>query len=90
MLSVYVVCCINSLTSLTNVSIEANSLDPDQTYSSSLILVHTVWLRGFYNISADDKADEVSCDLHFKYGICLWMKNIVDSDLDVHYFERGY
>ena len=31
MLSVQVICCIYLLTLLTNVSLEANSVDPDQT-----------------------------------------------------------
>ena len=35
-------------------SIEANSLDPEQT--APLICVHTVCHRGFLNISADEKS----------------------------------
>ena len=59
---------------------------------SSLIWVYTVCLKGFYNISADDKANGICCDLHFKlrflYGIFMWMKNNGDLDLDLHYFEK--
>ena len=36
-------------------SIEANSVDPDQT-APSLIRVHTVCHRGFLNISADENS----------------------------------
>ena len=36
-------------------SIEANSVDPEQTAPSSLIWVPTVCHRGFLNISADEK-----------------------------------
>ena len=42
MLSVQVICCIYLLTLLTNVSIEANSVDPDQTAPVRLLWVYTV------------------------------------------------
>ena len=55
MLSAEVVCC-KYLPSITDeLSIEANSVDPEQT-AGSLIWVHTVCYRGFLNISADEKS----------------------------------
>ena len=53
----------NCLTLQTNISIEANSVDPDQ---SSLIWVRNVCDRGFLNISADEKADDFCCGWRFK------------------------
>ena len=54
MSSAEVVCC-NLLPSINDeLSIEANSMDPEQT-RSSLIWVHTVCHGGFLNISADEK-----------------------------------
>ena len=55
MSSAEVVCC-KYLPNITDeLSIEANSVDPEQTAPSSLIWVHTVCHRGFLNISADEK-----------------------------------
>ena len=52
MSSAEVVCC-KKLPNITDeLSIEANSVDPEQT----LIWVHTVCHRGFLNISADEKS----------------------------------
>ena len=54
MSSAEVVCC-KQLPSITDkLSIEANSVDTEQT-ASSLIWVHTVCHRGFLNVSADEK-----------------------------------
>ena len=36
------------------------------SYRSSLIWVHTVFHRGFLNISADEKADDFCCDWRIK------------------------
>ena len=44
----------NCLTLLTNLSIEANRMDPDKT--ASIGTVHTVCHRGFLNISAVEKS----------------------------------
>ena len=38
---------------------EITFLDPDQTAPS------TLFVEGFLNISADDKADDFCCDWHF-------------------------
>ena len=57
-------------------SIEANSVDPEQTAPSSLNWVHTICHRGFLNISADEKSRRLllrlalygfnsMCDKHF-------------------------
>ena len=55
-----VVCC-KILPNITDeLSIEANSVDPEQTaHRSSLIWVHTVCHRGFLNISADEKSRQL-------------------------------
>ena len=57
MSSAEVVCC-KQLPSITDeLSMEANSVDPEQTAPrSSLIWVHTVIHWGFLNISADEKS----------------------------------
>ena len=53
MLSAEVVCYKYLPNNTDKLSIEANSMDPEQ---SSLIWVHTVCHRGFLNISADKKS----------------------------------
>ena len=67
MLSAEVVCC-KELPNITDkLSIEANSVDLEQTAPrSSLIWVHTVSHRGFLNISAERKADDFCCDWRIK------------------------
>ena len=59
MSSVEVLCC-KQLHSITDkLSIEANSVDTEQTAPRSILIwVHTVCHRGFLNISADEKADD--------------------------------
>ena len=54
----------SKVTDYAALSIEANSVDPEQTapIGSSLIWVHTVCYRGFLNISADEKADDFCFD----------------------------
>ena len=64
MSSAEVICC-KKLSSITEeLSIGANGVDPEQTdpIRSSLIWVHTVFHRGFLNISADEKADDFCCE----------------------------
>ena len=58
MSSVYVVCWIFLQTFQTDVCIQANSVDPDQTAPHCL----QKWLL---KSQADDKADDNSCDCHF-------------------------
>ena len=60
MLSVEVVCC-KVLPNITDeLSIEANSVDPEQTAPmSNPIWVHTVCHRGSLNISADEKSRQL-------------------------------
>ena len=53
MSSAEVVCCKRLPNITDELSIEANSVDPEQT---SLIWVHTVCHRGYLNISADEKS----------------------------------
>ena len=67
MSSVYVVCWIFLRTLQTNFCIQANSVDPDQTapkgpvwYGSTLFAVMT------FKVTAEDKADDNSCDWRFK------------------------
>ena len=63
MLSAEVVCCKQLLNITDELSIEANSLNPEQTAPrSSLIWVRTVCHRGFLNISAHRNADDFCCD----------------------------
>ena len=53
----------NCQTFLNTSSIEKNGVDPDQpAHMSSLIWVHTVYHRGFLNISADEKSRRLCCD----------------------------
>ena len=40
----------------TGFTVEANSVDPEQAYRSSLVWLHTVCHRGFLNLSADKKS----------------------------------
>ena len=47
-------------------SIQANSVDPDQTAPSSLIWVHTVCKKRLLKSQADDKPDDNCCDWQFK------------------------
>ena len=63
MSSAEVVCCKLLPNNTDELSIEANSVDPEQ---SSLIWVHTVCHRGFLHISADEKADDFCCDWRIK------------------------
>ena len=62
MSSAEVVCCKQLPSHTDELSIEANSVDPEQTAPvgavcrSSLIWVHTVCHRGLLNISADEKS----------------------------------
>ena len=54
--STEVVCCKKMPNITDELSIEANSVDPEQIAPmSSLICVHTICHRGFLNISADEK-----------------------------------
>ena len=57
MLSAEVVCCKKLPTITDELSIEANSVDPEQTapIGAVLIWVHTACHRGFLYISADEK-----------------------------------
>ena len=64
MSSAEVACCKNLPNITEELSIEANSVDPEQT--APLIWVHTVCHRGFLNISADEKADDYWCYLRIK------------------------
>ena len=67
MTSAEVVCC-KSLPNITDeLSMEAKSVDPEQTAPmSSLIWVYTVCHGGFLNTSADEKADDFCCDWSIK------------------------
>ena len=56
MSSAEVVCCKELPNIADELGIEANSVDPEHSYRSSLIWVHTVCHRGFLNISADEKS----------------------------------
>ena len=51
--------CKKCLTLLTNISLEANSVDQERTARSSLIWVHTVCDRSLSNISADQKSRQL-------------------------------
>ena len=55
------------LTLLTNVTIEANSVDPDQTATveQSIFDIHYLTKR-LLNISSDDKVDDFCCDWRFE------------------------
>ena len=62
MSSAEVVCCKYLPSSTGELSIEANSVDPEQTapiYRSSLIRVHTVCHIGFLNISEYKKSRQL-------------------------------
>ena len=62
MSSAEVVCCKNLPNITDELSIEANSVDPEQTAP----IVHTVCHRGFLIISADEKTDDFCCDWRIK------------------------
>ena len=57
----------------------ANSVNPDQT-APSLIWVHTVYHRGFLNISADEKS--FCCELRATLHSCLFYFLQIDSFWD--------
>ena len=67
MSSAEVVCC-KYLPNITDeLSLEANSVDPEQTaIMSSLIWVHSVCHKGFLNISADEKSRRLLLGLAHK------------------------
>ena len=85
MSSAEVVCC-KQLPNITDeLSIEANSVDPEQTapYRSSLIWVHTICHRGFLNIAADEKSRR----------LLLWLAlrvKVLDSSQFLSYLPAAF
>ena len=63
MSSAKVICCKWFPSITDEFSIEANSVDSEQSVPIGAVLSgYTVFHRGFLNISADEKADDFCCD----------------------------
>ena len=63
----YNYCTFESVCLLFNISIEANSVDPDQTAldEQSALDLHCLFKR-LHNISIDDKNIQLCCNIRFK------------------------
>ena len=61
------ICTFESVCLLFNISIEANSVDPDQTAlgEQSALDLHCLFKR-LHNISIDDKNIRLCCNIRFK------------------------